>query len=160
MEELLVYAILLDGGIVTENEYHKRLDELFLNDPENEDLLCLEWETDIKKAIIYVRTHTDYINLDPERFGRILMGKLKVVYANCSDIKWFASECTVCGKVFPGTFRAWNHFGPCAMLMNLCHGEMKSRPETFMNICWVTMRIKVISVNLGFFGRGVIENET
>lgn len=31
MEELLVYAILLSEELVTENEYNKRLDELFLN---------------------------------------------------------------------------------------------------------------------------------
>ena len=78
MEELLVYAILLYEGLVTENEYNKRLDELFLTTPENDDLLYLEWETDISKAIIYVRTHIDYKNLNLEQFGRILMSKLKV----------------------------------------------------------------------------------
>lgn len=92
MEELLVYAILLNEELVTENEYNKRLDELFLKDPENDDLLYLEWETDIKKTIIYVRTHVDYKNIDFERFGKILMNKLKVVYVNCSDIKCFASQ--------------------------------------------------------------------
>lgn len=54
MEELLVYAILLYEELVTENEYNKRLDELFLNNPENDDFLYLEWETDIKKAIISI----------------------------------------------------------------------------------------------------------
>lgn len=92
MEELLVYALLLCEELVTENEYNKRLDELFLNDPENDDLLYLEWETDIKKAIIYVRTHIDCKNLDIERFGRGLMSKLAVVYTNCSDLKSFASR--------------------------------------------------------------------
>ncbi len=92
MEELLVYVLLLYEELVTENEYHKRLDELFLNNPENDDLLYLEWETDLKKAIIYVRTHIDYKNLDIEQFGKILMNKLKVVYVNCSDIKCFASR--------------------------------------------------------------------
>lgn len=92
MEELLVYALLLYEELVTENEYRKRLDELFLNNPEKDDLLCLEWETDIKKAIIYVRTHMDYKNLDEERFGRILMDKLKTVYVNCPDIKYFAGR--------------------------------------------------------------------
>ena len=89
MEELLVYVLLLYEELVTENEYRKRLDELFLNNPENDDLLYLEWETDLKKAIIYVRTHIDYKNLDIEQFGKILMNKLKVVYVNCSDIKCF-----------------------------------------------------------------------
>ncbi len=46
MEELLVYAILLGEGLVTENEYNKRLDELFLSNPENDDFLYLEWETE------------------------------------------------------------------------------------------------------------------
>lgn len=53
MEELLVYAILLYEELVTETDYNKRLDELFLNNPENDDFLYLEWETDIKKAFIY-----------------------------------------------------------------------------------------------------------
>ena len=49
MEELLTYMILLSEELVPESEYYKRLDELFLNHPENDDLLYLEWETDIKK---------------------------------------------------------------------------------------------------------------
>lgn len=101
MEELLVYAILLYEGLVTENEYNKRLDELFLTTPENDDLLYLEWETDISKAIIYVRTHIDYKNLNLEQFGRILMSKLKVVYKNCLDIKYFASQMYRLWESFP-----------------------------------------------------------
>ena len=92
MEELFVYAILLYEGFVTEHEYNKRLDELFLSDPENDDLLYLEWETNIKKAIIYIKTNVDYKKLDLEQFGRILMSKLKRVYVNCSDIRYFASR--------------------------------------------------------------------
>ncbi len=102
MEELLTYAILLDAEFVTENEYSKRLDELFLNNPENDDLLYLEWETDIKKAIIYIRTHIDYKNLDLERFGKILMNKLRVLYLNFSDIKCFASRTYSLWKNLPG----------------------------------------------------------
>lgn len=41
MEELLVYAILLYEKLVTENEYNKRLDALFLKHPDNDDLLYL-----------------------------------------------------------------------------------------------------------------------
>lgn len=105
MEELLVYAILLYEGLVTENEYNKRLDELFLTTPENDDLLYLEWETDISKAIIYVRTHIDYKNLNLEQFGRILMSKLKVVYKNCLDIKYFASQMYRLWEAFLEIFR-------------------------------------------------------
>ncbi len=114
MEELFVYAILLNEDLVTENEYSKRLDELFLNDPENDNLLYLEWETDIKKAIIYIRTHIDYNHLDLEQFGRIFINKLKVVYINCWDIKYFASRMYSLWKSLPGS------------IQNI---------ETFMSIC-------------------------
>ena len=105
MEELLVYAILLYEGLVTEDEYNKRLDELFLITPEDDDLLHLEWETDIKKAVTYVRTHIDYNNLDLERFGRMLMSKLKAVYVNCPDIKRFASRMYCVWESLPGNIQ-------------------------------------------------------
>ena len=82
MEELLVYAILLYQKLTPENEYKNRLDKLFLKNPENDDLLYLEWEPDIKKSILYIRKHLDYSNLNYEQFGAILMDKLKTVYEN------------------------------------------------------------------------------
>ena len=105
MEELLVYIILLYEKLVTEDEYNKRLDELFLNIPENDDLLYLEWETDIKKAIIYVRTHIDYNHLDTEQFGRILMSRLKAVYVNCPDIKRFEGRMYSLWESLPGNIQ-------------------------------------------------------
>ena len=101
MEELFVYAILLYEELVTESAYSKRLNELFLNNPKNDDLLYLEWETDIKKAIIYMRTHIDYKNFNLERFGIIVMSKLEVIYANCTDIKCFASRMYSLWKSLP-----------------------------------------------------------
>lgn len=73
MEELLVYVLLLREELVTEAEYNERLDEMFLSVPENDDLLYLEGETNVKKAIIYIRTHINYNHFDLEQFGRILM---------------------------------------------------------------------------------------
>lgn len=105
MEELLVYAILLNEELTTENEYNKRLDELFLENPENDDLLYLELETDIKKAVIYIRTHIDYKSLDYEQFGRILMDKLKSVYENYSDIKFFAIRMFDLWESLPGNIQ-------------------------------------------------------
>ena len=105
MEELLVYAILLYEKLVTENEYNKRLDELFLNSPENNDLLYLECETDIKKAVVYIRTRIDYNGLDYNRFGKILMSKLKPVYENYSDIKDFASRMFSLWESLPGNIQ-------------------------------------------------------
>ncbi len=105
MEELLVYAILLYENLAAENEYNKRLDKLFLENPGNDDLLYLEWETDIKKAIIYIRTHFDYNSLDYKQFGVILMDRLKTVYENCSDIKYFASRMFSLWKSLPGNIQ-------------------------------------------------------
>ena len=106
MEELLIYAFLLYEELATENEYNKRLDELFLSTPENDDLfndlLYLEWETDIKKAIIYVRTHIDYNNLDIDLFGKVLMRKLKEIYENHLDIREFASRMFHLWEGLPG----------------------------------------------------------
>ncbi len=92
MEEILVFAVLLYEELVTKDEYNKRLDELFLDHPENDDLLYLEWETDTKNTITYIRTHIDYNTFDYEQFGKILMNKLKVCYKNCSDIRCFADQ--------------------------------------------------------------------
>lgn len=110
MEELLVFAILLYEKLVTENEYRKLLDELFLNNPENDDLLYLEWEADLKKAIIYVGTHIDYENFDLERFGRILMSKLETIYANCCDIEYFANRMYRLWKSLPRSIQNMEPF--------------------------------------------------
>lgn len=105
MEELLVYALLLCEELVTEAEYYKRLDEMFLSAPENDDLLYLEWETDIKKAIIYIQTHINYNHYDLEQFGRILMSKLKDVYVKCPDIKYFAERMYSLWENLPGSIQ-------------------------------------------------------
>ncbi len=109
MEELLVYALLLYQELVTETEYNKRLDEMFVNTPENNDLfndlLYLEYETDIKKAIVYVRTHINYNNMDINLFGKILMSKLKEVYKNYSDIREFAYRMYSLWEALPGNLQ-------------------------------------------------------
>lgn len=92
MEELLVFAFLLCEEMVSEEEYEKRLDELFLDCPENDDLLHLEWETDIVQTITYIRSHTNYDSFNYELFGKILMERLKEYYEKCSDIKSFARK--------------------------------------------------------------------
>ena len=77
----------------------------------------MEWETDIKKAIIYIRTHIDYNHLELERFGRILMSKLKVVYINCSDIKYYASRMYSLWKSLPRNIQDTEPF------WMLCYGD-------------------------------------
>ena len=92
MEELLVYIILAYRKLISEIEYNTYLDQLFLNNPENDDLLYLEWETDIKRAFDYVSNHINYNISNLDCFGKLLMNHLKVIYENCTDIKWFANQ--------------------------------------------------------------------
>ena len=105
MEELLVYAIFLCEKLATQDDYDKRLDELFLDNPENDDLLYLEWETDIKKAILYIRTHIDYNRLDLERFGRVFMDRLNGIYAHSPDIRAFADRMYSLWEGLPGNIQ-------------------------------------------------------
>ena len=104
MEELLAYAILLYEDIVTEEEYQKRLDALFLEHPDDRILLDLECETDIQEAVIYIRTQLDYgyIGLHPETFGRTLMKKLKDYYDRCTDLRQFGSKMHSVWESLPG----------------------------------------------------------
>lgn len=105
MEELLAYTILRSEELISEDEYNKWLDELFLSHPQNEELLCLEWETDIKKAMIYMKTHIDCNNFDLDLFGKILMSKLEAIYTNCTDIKWFAGRIYALWENLPKTIQ-------------------------------------------------------
>lgn len=113
----MVYVILLCEELISVNEYREILDELFLNNPENDDLLYLEWETDIEKAVIYVRAHIDCSNLKIERFGRILMSKLEMVYVKCPDINCFASRMYSLWKVLPRNLQNIEPF------WTLCYGD-------------------------------------
>ena len=92
MEELFVYLILFGEQIITYDLYQKKLDLLFLENPNNEVLLNLEWETDIKRALIYARANMDYQNFNYKIFGKILMSNLKEYYDNCQDINIFANK--------------------------------------------------------------------
>ena len=105
MEELLVLAILYCEDIIAEEAYDKKLNEFFLNDPENEDLLYLEWETDIKKAVAYIKEHIAFNIFVYELFGRIFMQKLKGYYENCSDIKHFAEKMYLLWENLPETIQ-------------------------------------------------------
>lgn len=49
MEELFVYLILFYEKIMTYDVYQKKLDSLFIENPNNEVLLNLEWENDMEK---------------------------------------------------------------------------------------------------------------
>lgn len=101
MEELLVYAFLLCEGLASEDSFRKRLDALFLENPEDERLFYLETNTDLKEQIIYIRSHFNYNDYDRELFGKILMEHLSEYYSECADIRKFTDKLCGLWKIIP-----------------------------------------------------------
>jgi len=69
MEELLAYAYLISEGFHLESLYESKLNELFIANPNNLDLLELELLSDnIKDSIVYIKTHIDYTTMNKQSF--------------------------------------------------------------------------------------------
>ena len=83
MEELLAYAYLLGMDLISEAIYEEKLNELFLQNPTDEDLLELEFlNRNRKETIAYIRTYLNYNSMDFDRFGGVLFRLLKPIYAS------------------------------------------------------------------------------
>lgn len=105
MEELLAYAYLLGMNLITEAMYEEKLNELFLENPMDEDLLELEFLSgNRKETVIYIRTHIDYNSMDFNRFGRVLFGVLKPIYESM-DIHRFGSAMYSLWENLPGNLQ-------------------------------------------------------
>ena len=93
-EELLVYALLLDVEITSNIEYGKYLDALFMETPDNDLLLELEWNfSDIQKSISIIRYYFYDCSIDYDTFGRFLFLKLEEIYnENRMDIQTFGEK--------------------------------------------------------------------
>lgn len=89
MEELLAYAYLMGEGFDLEKMYEEKLNELFILNPDDEDLLELEFlSSNLKESIIYIKTHINYKDLDIHKFGKEFMDLLKPIYKSM-DINKF-----------------------------------------------------------------------
>lgn len=81
MEELLPYAYLMFIDSDFDEPFEEKLNELFLSDPDNDDLLYLETlYGNPKESMIYITKHMDYNTIDTEKFGKRLMELLKPIY--------------------------------------------------------------------------------
>jgi len=90
MEELFVYALLYSIGYSRYDEYQLVLDQLFLNDPSNEELLNLEGMKN-KDAMLHLFSLMQTSTIDQDKFGSLLMSILKSVYQE-SNIKEFSRK--------------------------------------------------------------------
>ena len=75
MEELFVYSLLYDVGYEKVNEYEETLNRLFLNNPEDRNLLDLEGMA-FKDAMFYLRHLINVLSFDTMEFGKQLMSKI------------------------------------------------------------------------------------
>ena len=81
MEILLACAVLMDCGLLMEEEYRECLDKLFLEMPDNSLLLELEWQSNnIKQSLISIRKYFDVHKIDSKIFGTFLLDKIKDIY--------------------------------------------------------------------------------
>lgn len=89
MEELLAYAYLLGMDLISEEIYEDKLNELFQENPTDEDLLELEFfNRNRKETVIYIRTHINYNDIDIDKFGRRLFVLLRPIYASMDIYKF------------------------------------------------------------------------
>jgi len=105
MEELLAYAYLLEMDLISEEIYEDKLNELFLEDPTDEDLLELEFlNRKRKETVRYIRTHINYNDMDIDKFGKVLFELLKPIYESI-DIHRFGNAMYSLWESLPGNLQ-------------------------------------------------------
>ena len=100
MEELFVYSLLYDVGYEKVNEYEETLNRLFLNNPEDRNLLDLEGMA-FKDAMFHLRHLVNVLSFDTMEFGKQLMSKIKPVYDGNNIADFEKKQCIVYGRYYP-----------------------------------------------------------
>ena len=91
MDELIVYAILCSIGYERYDEYREKLDQLFLQNPQDEVLLDLEGSS-YKDAMLHLCYLFTEEQLDIVQFSKKLMNKLKDIYVAESNLEDFGKR--------------------------------------------------------------------
>ena len=106
IEELFVYTVLLSVELVSKSEYSKHLDALFMEAPDNDLLLELQWSlSDTQKTISTIRHYCDYHHIvDNDVFGKFLCQKLSEIYFRAEiSIEEFGSKARRIWRQLPST---------------------------------------------------------
>ncbi len=99
-EELYVLALLCLSGYPVEAEYAKTLDSLFLQSDRDDDLLYLESERDMKKAMLSIMARFRMENADKKTLWHCLKARLKPFYKR-EDPSAFANKLYEIWKLLP-----------------------------------------------------------
>jgi len=97
IERIYAYLCLLCAGMIGESAYHEALDELFLQNPESELLMELEFLSgDAEKSWTFFHQYCvgdNQISYDYLLFGKILFSYLETIYrSNRMGLKEFGKK--------------------------------------------------------------------
>lgn len=105
MEELFAYAYLVDMDLISGEIYEDKLNELFLKNPTDEHLLELEFlSRNRKETVRYIRRHSNYNDMDIDKFGMALFELLKPMYMSL-DIHRFGNAMYSLWESLPGNLQ-------------------------------------------------------
>lgn len=110
MDELLAYAYLMSIGLDIEKQYENKLNELFIEQPDNKDFFELEFLSgSIKETVIYIYTHINFTEMNYNKFGKTLMFLLEPFYKTM-NIKRFSSLMYVLWEELAGNLQDMDPF--------------------------------------------------
>ncbi|MCM1506691.1 MAG: hypothetical protein NC177_06105 [Ruminococcus flavefaciens] len=93
MEKLFICGIFADLNPTAEKLYQKKLDSLFLENPDDNTLLELELLSgNISESIIYITNHADFRKINNKLYKKYLAEYLEKLYHKM-DIKTFSGLC-------------------------------------------------------------------
>jgi len=112
IEKLLSCSILLSVGLMPHKDYTDTLDALFMEMPENNLLLDLEFNTsDIDKTISEIKIYSAEHDIDFAVFGKFLIKGLKKAYFDSvTDIKGFAYKIYAIWNMLPSSIQTVEPF--------------------------------------------------
>ena len=108
METLFVYSLLYGVGYDKYEEYRKELDRIFLEDPENDVLLDLEYRAP-KDAMLHSYYLMQIVEYDTVAFGKCLMKNLKAIYET-SNLMDFSKKMYDLWMLLPENINSKNPF--------------------------------------------------
>lgn len=105
MEELLACILLYGEDLLPWEVYQEKLDALFLEDPDNDLLQELEWNSGDRKGA-YAKLREYWADrageIRMEVFGRFFMARLKEVFwREDLDLRWFGERMYVLWESLP-----------------------------------------------------------
>jgi hypothetical protein len=132
IERLLSYAILLKYELITLDNYNMHLDEIFLQYPDDDLLLELQWcSTDSKKTIDAIWEYSRDVEIVFDIFGRFLLGELKVIYKEM-DINSFGAKAYSVWNLLPESINQTEPFWTLSYADDpLSWGDVKQTRELY-----------------------------